>query len=551
MNQDTIAQKLIRLYGEKKGNETAKQLFKIVEAKRPNISGKGKSFWDEKDIFLLTYPDSFIEENVPSLKTLAKFLDLHIKGVIDSVHILPFFPYSSDRGFSVIDYYHVKRDWGNWGDLGEIGKRYRLMADLVLNHISAKHQWFKRFLEGDKKYEGYFIWFKKDEIPHEDLKKVFRPRATPLLTPFKTARGERCVWTTYSKDQIDLNYKNPGVLLEVIKIMLNLLKNNARIIRLDVASLLWKEIGTSCRHLPQVHTIISLLRDILNIVCPQAFLVSEVNAPVQESALYFGEDGNETQIVYNFSLPPLVFQAFLTGFAERLTNWAKKLPRLSEKTTLMNILDTHDGIKLQAVKSILNDEEIQNLVTRVEDNGGTILYSTDSLGQKSVYEICSTWWSALNKKDGESFELQLQKFITSRAIALSLAGIPAIYYLSLFGGENDVNLWKKTGVSHDTNRTNLSYPSLTAKLSDTKSKEAKVFQSILSLVEKRKSFPAFHPNAKQEILDLDQRVFAILRGGESDQVLALHNLSRDRLEVIYKSKAFILEPYRYLWVKIG
>src|SRR3989344_4024460 len=266
-----MLKKLIFLYGEEKGKEIDEKLNKIIAETKAKIVCEDRSFWDERDVFLITYADSFQEANTPSLSTVKKFLNLHLKGVISDLHMLPFYPYSSDRGFSITDYYQVKKEFGTWQDIENIAKNYRLMADLVLNHVSVKHEWFQKFLAGDPKYEDYFIWFKKDKIPHEELKKVDRPRATPLLTPYKTIKGERWIWTTFSvensTDQVDLNYKNPEILLEIVRIILFLLQKGVRIFRLDAIPYIWKKLGTSCENLPEAHVVVSLLRNVLDLVC--------------------------------------------------------------------------------------------------------------------------------------------------------------------------------------------------------------------------------------------------------------------------------------------
>ncbi len=543
-----IFKKLIFLYGKDKANEAFQRLEKIIKEFKPKFAYDDHSFWDEKDIALIAYPDSFQEENIPTLKTLQAFLAKYIKDDFSILHILPFFPYSSDRGFSIIEYSSIREDLGSWEDIEGIGKKYRLMADFVLTYVSAKHEWFEKFLAGDKKYWNYFIHFEKDEIPTEQLKRVFRPRSTSLLTPFKTVRGDRYLWTTYGKDQVDLNYKNPDVLVDMIGVLLNLIEKGVRMIRLDAISIAWKEIGTSCRHLPQVHTLISLFREIMETVCPEGIIVTEVVAPVRDAVFYFGE-GAEAHIVYDFSLAPLLLYSFLNNSATTLSEWAKEnFSSLKNNNTLLNVLDTHDGIKLQGIKGILSENQIQRLLDRASNHGGAFLFHTDS-GKQSVYEVNSTWWSALNNKQ-EPFDLQIQKFITSRAISMALKGIPALYYLSLFGQQNDLDQFKKTKNPRDINRTNLDFASLKRKLEDKRGRESQIFEATVELIKKRKNLKAFHPNSKQEILTLDPRVFVVLRGEGEDKVLALHNVSQDSVEVSYQGRNFILEPYSFVWERV-
>ena len=573
-----MLKKLILLYGEQKGIEVEKKLEKIIEEAKSKIVCENRSMWDEKDVFLITYADSFYEIDSgralpiesgslarmtpkPSLKTLAKFLDVHLRSGISGVHILPFYPYSSDRGFSVTDFYQVNKEFGSWSDIEEIGKKYRLMADLVLNHVSVQHEWFQKFLSGEDKYWNYFIHFAPDEIPHEQLKKVFRPRNSPLLTPFQTARGERRVWTTFgvegSTDQVDLNYQNPEVLVEIIKLLLFFLEKNVRVFRLDSIPYVWKELGTDCKNLPQSHTIVSILRSILDQVCPESLIVSQASTSFAENIKYFYSQDKESQLIYNFALPPLVLDAFINQKNNHLNRLAEKMKKSDNDCSFLNILALHDGIGVNAAKDFLSEAELAKLYAKIEENGGKLSYRSLPDGKSKVIEVNSTWWSALAESDSalannpHSLDLQLKKFITSYAIAFSLAGIPAVYYLSLFGKENDFNLYRKTKIKRDLNRTNLDLKELEVKLNDKNNKDSKVFAATTDLIKKRKQFPAFHPNSKQELINLDERVFSLLRGKGTAKVLALHNLSNQTIKINYQSNVYELEPYGYSWNKLS
>ena len=476
--------------------------------------------------------------------------------MLDGVHILPFFPYSSDRGFSITDYSQVKKEFGNWQDILNISSKYRLMADFVLNHVSVKHQWFQEFLKGNEAFKDYFISYKKEHIPTEYLKQVYRPRATPLLTPFQTSNEEKFVWTTFSvettTDQADLNYKNPEVLLAIVKVLLQLLEKGVRIIRLDAVGFIWKEIGTNCFNRPQAHTIVQLFRDILNEVCPSALLLTQTSTSHENNISYFGDGVNESQIVYNFALPPLVLYSFYTSDVTRLSSWAKQLKTPSKSTTFLNFLAVHDGIGTAGVKEILSEEEIKFLCKQAVERGAMLSEKTLPTGEKAVYEINSTWWSVLHNQD-EVFEVSIRKYLTSVAISFALAGIPILYYLSLFAEENDITDFQKTGVKREVNRKNFDFIALEKLLQNPGSRESLISHRVKELVEKRKNFSAFHPNAKQEILDLDKRILAILRTNDEtkEQILCLHNVSKDKVQVACEGRTFSLKPYEFIWEKIS
>ncbi|OGK19405.1 hypothetical protein A2866_01695 [Candidatus Roizmanbacteria bacterium RIFCSPHIGHO2_01_FULL_39_8] len=556
MIKDSLLQKLALLYGTQEATLVGSRLSKIVDEYKAKISYENTTLWDEKDIFFISYPDSFQEKDTATLQTLLKFLEVHLRGMLDGVHILPFFPYSSDRGFSITDYSQVKKEFGNWQDILNISSKYRLMADFVLNHVSVKHQWFQEFLKGNEAFKDYFISYKKEHIPTEYLKQVYRPRATPLLTPFQTSNEEKFVWTTFSvettTDQADLNYKNPEVLLAIVKVLLQLLEKGVRIIRLDAVGFIWKEIGTNCFNRPQAHTIVQLFRDILNEVCPSALLLTQTSTSHENNISYFGDGVNESQIVYNFALPPLVLYSFYTSDVTRLSSWAKQLKTPSKSTTFLNFLAVHDGIGTAGVKEILSEEEIKFLCKQAVERGAMLSEKTLPTGEKAVYEINSTWWSVLHNQD-EVFEVSIRKYLTSVAISFALAGIPILYYLSLFAEENDITDFQKTGVKREVNRKNFDFIALEKLLQNPGSRESLISHRVKELVEKRKNFSAFHPNAKQEILDLDKRILAILRTNDEtkEQILCLHNVSKDKVQVACEGRTFSLKPYEFIWEKIS
>src|SRR6056297_2206520 len=296
---------------------------------------------NEKKPILITYGDSIQGDDHP-LNTLEKFMENYVGDTINTVHILPFFPYSSDDGFSVIDYKKVNTELGTWKDINNFSKHYYLMFDAVINHISAKSDWFQGFLNNDPKYKDYFITVDKNT----DLSDVTRPRALPLLTKFNTADGEKYVWTTFSEDQIDLNYKNPDLLLDIIDVLLFYVKNGATLLRLDAIGYMWKKIGTTCIHLEETHEVIKLFKDIFDSLKREVIIVTETNVPHKENVGYFGNGKDEAQMVYNFSLPPLVLNAYQIKSSEHISKWASELEYPSKETTFFNFLASHDGIGL-------------------------------------------------------------------------------------------------------------------------------------------------------------------------------------------------------------
>lgn len=484
----------------------------------------------EKDVILITYGDLLHGEEPSPLATLGKFCDTYLEGTINTIHILPFFPYSSDRGFSIIDFNTVDPKLGTWDDIRELGRHYRLMFDGVINHVSTKSHWFQEFLNGNPYYKKFFITFDSpDDLTAEQRRLIFRPRTSDILVKFATINGPSYVWATFSADQIDLNYKNPDVLMRVVEVLLLYVRHGASIIRLDAVTFLWAEPGTRCIHLEQTHEIVKLFRDILDAVAPRVALITETNVPHEENISYFGNGHDEAQMVYNFALPPLVLHTFYSEDATTLSRWASGLDTGSATSTFFNFLDSHDGIGLMAVKNILNREELDNIVKKTLDHGGFISYKAGSDGREEPYEANITWFSALSDDEEDQGDLafQVKRFVASRCIALVLPGVPGIYLHSLIGSKNDVEAVLKTDSKRDINRTVIDARLITEALEDPLSKISRISRELGRLIAIRARKRAFHPNGRQQILELVPEVFAVLRlSPEQDQyILALINVA--------------------------
>jgi len=556
-----ILEHLIALYGDERGRATFARIASLIKNARPSSSVlRPLSSLTQGDAVLITYPDQVREPDVPPLRTLADFCAHHLTDLISTIHLLPFYPYSSDDGFSVIDYRAVNPALGDWDDVARIGKNFRLMFDAVINHVSAQSAWFQGFLRDDPRYRDWFIVVPDDA----DVSRVIRPRALPLLTTFETPSGAKRVWTTFSADQIDLNYHNPDVLVEIIATLLFYLAHGASWLRLDAIAFLWKEFGTTCLHLPQTHRIIQLLRAIVDAVAPQTILITETNVPHAENISYFGDGTNEAHLVYNFALPPLTLHAFHTGDARALTRWASELTLPSRQVTFFNFLASHDGIGLNPARGILRDDEIDALVARALAHNGLVSYKANPDGTASPYELNINYFDALNDPNArESLDTQIDRFVCAHAIMLALVGVPGIYFHSLFGSRG----WRagvaQTGQNRTINREKLERAALERELSDASSRRARVFARLAQLLRVRAAHPAFDPYGTMRVLDLHPAVFAVQRG---DAVVCLHNVSaqpqRIVLSQVFKTATLVdlctsqrcanttirLAPYQTLWL---
>lgn len=576
-NQQSMGELVEFLYGQAQGERIVLAINQIIHENQNLAALKRikrrdlKKLLSQRDVFLICYGDQVQELSKSPLKSLVEFLGEQVGGIITCLHLLPFFPYSSDDGFSVIDYYQVERSLGDWDDIKRLDNSYRLMFDAVINHISAKSNWFKQYKSGNKQYQEYFIELDKNS----DLSQVIRPRALPVLTPFNTLMGEKYLWTTFSKDQIDLNYQNPSVLLEVIKILLFYISWGAEFIRLDAIAYLWKELGTSCIHLPQTHAIVQLFRVILDEIAPWVCLITETNVPHRENISYFGDGWNEAQLVYNFALPPLLLHTFLSGQTEQLSRWAKTLNLPSNQVTFFNFLASHDGIGITPLLGIVSAREINELVEVTQQHGGFISYKSNADGSQSPYELNINYFDALsNPNSEEPLEIQINRFITAHAIMFSIIGVPAIYFHSLFGSRS----WK-AGVEHEghkraINRRKLTHQELESDLQVEESLRSQVFSKMVRLLKIRSEHSAFHPLAKQDVVEFSLALFAVQRtsldGCES--ILCVHNVTGDiqsvrlnldkfnaklAVDLIHQTTIssnqteITIKPYSFVWLKLS
>ena len=523
---NSIQDILTFLYGHEAGAQTARRLLARLDRfqQETRRTFERAELFSEKDLVLITYADMLREPGRAPLRSLLDFAAAHLEGVFNTIHILPFFPNSSDDGFSVIDYHAVKPAFGTWEDIAAFKQHgFRLMFDAVVNHISAQSPWFEAFRTGIPEYEDYFI----TADPRTNLSQVTRPRTLPLLTPVDTAMGTRHVWTTFSADQIDLNYANPDVLLEVVDVLLDYLERGADIIRLDAIAFLWKEVGTTCIHLPQTHAVVRLLRSVVDRAAPGVLLITETNVPHEENLSYFGDGTDEAHLVYQFPLPPLAAHALLSGSARYLSEWVASLRAPSPQTTFLNFTASHDGIGLRPVMGILPQPEIDRLLAQARTHGGYISSKANSDDTLSPYELNITYFDLLNfSTSHEADDLHVARFIASQAMMLALAGVPAVYLHSLLGSRNYQEGVSRSGQFRQINREKLDLQAIEAALADEYSLRFRVSEGYRRLLQVRAIEPAFHPNGEQQVVDTDEAIFALLRRspGRERVLLALHNL---------------------------
>ncbi|PKH88883.1 alpha-amylase family glycosyl hydrolase [Colwellia sp. Bg11-28] len=523
--------------------------------------------WSEEDIILITYGDSIIKADQPPLQTLKHFLDTTIENTINSVHILPFFPYSSDDGFAVIDYSSVNESLGTWQDIEDISKDYHLMSDLVINHCSSRSAWFDNFVKGEGQGSDYFF----TALPDDNLTDVVRPRTSPLLKEVETGNGKKFVWCTFSHDQVDFDFRNPEVLAAFTSIIRQYLDIGVKIFRLDAIAFLWKVTGTTCINLPETHEVVRLLRTLIESAEPQAIIITETNIPNTQNLTYFG-NANEAHGIYNFSLPPLLLNTLLTGNCLYLKRWLMSMPPSQDGTLYFNFIASHDGIGLRPAEGLLSENELDTLVHTVENFGGKISWRTSDTGEQKAYEINISLYDAMQGTVDGKDQWNFERFICAHAIMFALEGIPGIYIHSLLGTQNDYQKLANTHHNRSINRRRWQEKALEEALANKSLHHSRVLSTLKSLLNTRIKQPAFHPNATQFTLHLGLQLFGFWRQSQdrkqsifcvsnvSDQPITLPlselNLiiTESWFELISKkeitelTQKILLTPYQTVWI---
>ena len=558
-SMDKVKDLLKKIYGEETGSLALERIAPTIE-KYGVKKSKKESYFSQEDVVLITYADSLKKDGEAPLATLHEFANQYLKGAISNIHFLPFFPYSSDDGFSVMNFFEINPELGTWNEVAAIGRDFELMFDYVVNHFSSKGQWFQNYLEGKDGFKEFAI----DVDPATDLSMVTRPRSLPLLSQYKKTNGQTVhLWTTFSADQIDFNFNSLDVLEKMIDVLLFYADRGASILRLDAIAYLWKETGTRCIHLPRTHDMVKLFRAVLDLVAPDVIILTETNVPHDENISYFGDGRDEAQMVYNFTLPPLLFYSFVKEDAALLSQWARGLHLESEHNTFFNFTASHDGIGVRPLEGILDPEALNGLVDIVKANNGQVSYKTNPDGSESPYELNITYVDAIL---ADKSSTRAEKFLAAQAIQYALPGVPATYIHSLLGSRNWIEGVRQTGRARTINREKLQVEKLISELNNPESFRARIFFPYLNLIKTRKKQSAFHPNAGFEILQIDPTVFGIKRYSQDQTIYALTNISSRPISVslsetastgqttdlitgeTVNTTAFRLNPYQYIWL---
>ena len=469
--------------------------------------------WDERDAWLITYPDQFRRPGEAPLATLRSVVEELFEPWLNGLHVTPFFPWTSDDGFAVTSYLDVDERYGGWEDVEALARGRRLVVDAVINHLSSRSGWFRSFLGGDPDYGRFF----RTADPAADLTATVRPRAHPLLTRFDAAEGPLWAWTTFSSDQVDLDYRTPEVLLRVLDVLLAYVGHGANVLRLDAVAFLWKEEGTPSIHRPQTHRLIQLLRSCVESVNPSVLVLTETNVPSHENVTYFGSEAvPEAHLVYQFPLPALTLHSLLTEDASRLNSWAHDVAPPHPGTSFLNFLASHDGVGVRPAEGLLDPEDMELLADAIVRGGGEITGRVLPGGATTVYELNSTWYSALAV--GQTEQAALRRHLATHAIVLALQGIPGLYVQSLVAGDNDRERFAKTGEPRALNRRRFEdLDSFRRSLAAPTTRAGASWLALRRMLEWRAATPAFHPDSAQAVLDGPPELFAVEREATSGE----------------------------------
>ena len=565
-NQKKISSILRTIYkpslNERDIDHLKDQIIQIIKKFNQNNSKK-KLTISEKTSLVICYGDNINSNQKSSIQVFQNFFKKNLNKYFNAIHFLPFYPSSSDSGFAVKDHYKIEKRIGNWSDIKKISKNSHVMADIVINHSSARGLWFKNFLKKKRPGKDYFLTVNSKF----NTSKVVRPRDHKLLKKIDIFGKSDFLWRTFSADQIDLDFKNPSVLLRFIKIMVHLVSNGVTIFRLDAIAYLWKKNGTNCINLKQTHEIVKLLRLISNLLNVETIIITETNLPEKENLSYFGKN-DEANWIYNFSLPPLLIHAFLFENSSYLNKWSKKLPNAKFQNSYLNFIASHDGIGMRPTEGILKEKSLNNFLKRLKKNGSKFSYRKVQNKSKKVYEANITVFNALKKSDTDpNGKFFLERYIAAHAIMISFEGVPAIYFNSLFGKSNDEAKYVITGNNRDINRYKWNYENITKNLKDKNSKQSIFYQNLGKLLEIKRKQKAFHPNAKRLNINLGSKLFCFKRTSldKKQTIISITNCSSvDQYPKLNKkyskwkniinpkinslNKSFKLKPFETMWL---
>lgn len=504
-------------------------------------NGESRSLWNGSDAVLITYADTVHDDVRPGLQCLRRLVNRHLESFASVIHVLPFLKSTSDGGFAVASYQQLEQRHGDWSDLANLAEGRRLMADLVLNHVSASHPWVHQFLNNEEPGRSCVL----EAAPDPCWSDVVRPRSSALFTQLAGANGKRRVWTTFGPDQVDLNWRSPQVLIGFAELLMRLCRHGVRWIRLDAVGFVWKEPHTTCIHRPEAHQLVEVLRFLLNETFDDGVVVTETNVPEQENLSYL-INGREAHLAYNFPLPPLLLEATISGRADLLNAWLSHWPALPQDTGLLNFTACHDGIGLRPLEGLMPKIRLLKLLISCEQRGGLISHRRLSDGDDVPYEINISWWSAMADAGIDPSHFQLNRFLLTQLLVLALPGIPAFYLPALLATPNDVSRFRCSGQRRDLNRPQFKAETLERRFNDPESDVSRVVQALRHAMGIRSSLKPLQPDAEMRVISRHRSDLVVLQRSKSGESLfAIYNMTSSRLNLALST--LVKDPDRSHW----
>ena len=422
---------------------------------------------------------------------------------------------------------------GSWEHLGALAHGRTLMADLVLNHVSAAHPWVQQFRNHQQ--PGVDCVLAPD--PDAGWDQVVRPRSSALFTPLQTDTGIRSVWTTFGPDQVDVDWSSDAVLQGFIDLLVRMTRHGVSWLRLDAVGYVWKEPGSRCIHHPRAHLLVKVLRSVLETLQPQGVVVTETNVPEEENLSYL-RPGDEAHIAYNCPLPPLLLDAILRERADLLNAWLLRWPQLPALTTLLNFSASHDGIGLRPLEGQMDENRLEQLLEACERRGGLISHRRLSDGTERPYEINISWWSAMADGGRDPSLLQRQRFRLSQLLVMALPGVPAFYLPTVLASSNDEASFRQSGHRRDLNRERFNAEAIERTLRNPDSDASFCLSMLDNAMAIRSTLRAFHPQASFSCLPTNAPDRVLIKRGEgADSLWAVHNFSAQRIDLNLRTLA--------------
>ncbi len=466
----------------------------------------------DNKIMLITYADSLGK----NLKELNDILDQWYSKAIGGVHILPFFPSSADRGFAPKRYDKVDEAFGDFEDIDELQKKYYLMFDFMVNHISKSSEYFKDFEKNKENsvYKDFFIRYKdfweNGEPTETQVDKIYKrkPRAPYIDVNFADGTTEK-VWCTFSEEQVDLDITKESTKAFIRETLLNMAHKGASIIRLDAFAYAIKKADTNCFFVePDIWQLLHEIEDILKpyevMILPEIHEHYSIQMKIADQGFW----------IYDFALPVLVLHALFNGEGKYLEKWLLMSPKKQFTT-----LDTHDGIGIVDVKDLLPDAEIDKVKEQMFAKGANVkkIYNTDAYQNLDIYQINTTYYSALGDND--------KAYLLARAIQFFAPGIPQVYYVGMLAGVNDIEWMEETKNGRDINRHYYKKEEVEQE------QERKVVRKLKELMELRNSHPAFDLDGEIEVDLPKPDELLIVRKSKNEKISLYANLTNHYFEI--------------------